>query len=252
MYSRQTIERILTQVAKRKISSAAAFKKLKYLSSELFRFAELDHHRLLRKNLPEVVYAPGKSPIQLTKIARAILKSGGLLLITRLEKNGFEKLRREIPQLRYSEDGRLAYVKARHGGRTSGLVSVVTAGTSDIPVAEEAAVTLELMGKKVKRFYDCGVAGLHRLLNHLEDIERADVIICVAGMEGALASVLAGLVSKPVIAVPTSVGYGSSFKGLAPLLTMLNSCAQGVAVVNIDSGFNAACFTNLVLDKNSE
>ena len=131
--------------------------------------------------------------------------------------------------------------------RTKNLVAVVTAGTSDIPVAEEARVTLEALGRKAITFYDLGVAGLHRLLDRISEIEKASVIICIAGMEGALPSVLAGLVSKPVIAVPTSVGYGSSFKGVAPLLTMLNSCAQGVAVVNIDSGFNAACFAHLIL-----
>lgn len=247
MYTKQAIGNILNQVSKRKLSPQSAFQKLRNLSYESLPFAHLDHHRLLRKNLPEVVYAPGKTIAQLEKIAKALIRNGSLLLITRLDEEKFGKLKKHFPKLSYSEKGHLAYFKNGKKTILRGEVAIVTAGTSDIPVAEEAGITLEVVGRKVKKFYDLGIAGLHRLLDHVREIEKSDVIICVAGMEGALPSVLAGLVAKPVIAVPTSVGYGSSFKGIAPLLTMLNSCAQGVAVVNIDSGFGAACFAHLIL-----
>ena len=248
MYTKKTIAEILKKVSKRKLSPSSAFQKLRHLSYESLSFAQLDHHRPLRKNLPEVIYAPGKTLEQLKRIVRSLLKSSAPVLITRLEEKHFKKLRTEFPKLNYSGEARLAYLnKRKKSGH--GLVAVVTAGTSDIPVAEEAAVTLEAIGKNVSRFYDCGVAGLHRLLDHAREIEKADVIICVAGMEGALPSVLAGLVPKPLIAVPTSVGYGASFRGMTPLLTMLNSCAQGIAVVNIDAGFSAACFASLILDQ---
>jgi hypothetical protein len=249
LYTQSAIERILKKVSVQKLSAKAAFKKLRYLSYESFDFANIDHHRRIRKNLPEVIFSPGKTFEQLKKIIGSLSKSGAPVLATRLSENEFRKLKKFFPKLCYSRDGRVAYLKNKAVGRGKGLVAVVTAGTSDIPVAEEAAITLEIVGKSVKRFYDCGVAGLHRLLDHIQDIEKADVIICVAGMEGALSSVMAGLVSKPIIAVPTSVGYGANFKGVAPLLTMMNSCAQGVVVVNIDSGFNAACFASLVLDQ---
>lgn len=247
MYTQKAIEEILKKVSQRKISPQAAFHKLRNLSYESLGFARLDHHRILRKNLPEVIYAPGKTLDQLTVITKSLSRNGNPFLVTRLDEPTFRKLRKHFPKLSYSEKGKIAYLPHRVI-LTVKTVAIVTAGTSDIPIAEEAAVTLEILGHRLKRFYDLGVAGLHRLLDHVSDIEQADAIICVAGMEGALPSVLAGLVSKPVIAVPTSVGYGSSFKGVAPLLTMLNSCAQGVAVVNIDSGFSAACFAHLVLN----
>ena len=272
MYSRKAIKAILKRVSKQKLSPQAAFQKLRHLSYETLGFARLDHHRPLRKNLPEVIYAPGKTLAQLEKITNALLRKKTPLLITRLEEDKFRKLKKRFPKLIFSKMARVAYVKshkseiasvallprndviARKSRRqrddeavSKYCVAIVTAGTSDIPIAEEARITLETIGRSVHCFYDLGVAGLHRLLDHLPEIEKADAIICIAGMEGALPSVLAGLISKPVIAVPTSVGYGSSFKGIAPLLTMLNTCAQGVAVVNIDSGFNAACFAHLML-----
>ena len=272
--TQQTVEKILKQVEKKRLSSRKAFEKLKSLPYETFSFAKVDHHRSFRKGFPEAVYSPGKTVPQLETIIRSIKRSGHSLILTRLEKNIYSSLRKKIPGLRYSEHGRMAYLKvgatprgcpvcgsqslgfhshsrrARGPAPTNGFyshpdvskIAVVTAGTSDIPVAEEAAITLELIGKEVIRIYDCGVAGLHRLLDQLPKLKRVKAIICVAGMEGALPSVMAGLVDKPVIAVPTSVGYGASFKGLAPLLTMLSSCAQGIAVVNIDNGFGAACF----------
>ncbi len=252
MYTQKAIEEILRKVSKRKLSPQKAFQKLRHLSYESLSFAHLDHHRPLRKNLPEVVYAPGKTITQLEKITNALTKSKAPLLITRLDEERFRKLKKRFPKLAYSKEGCIAYSKNGKKRVLSGEVAIVTAGTSDIPIAEEARITLETVGRKVRTFYDLGVAGLHRLLDHVHEIEKADVIICIAGMEGALPSVLAGLVAKPVIAVPTSVGYGSNFKGIAPLLTMLNSCAQGVAVVNIDSGFSAACFAHLILSKNSE
>ena len=262
-YTEQAIQKILNQVSKRKLSLKRAYEKLKHLSYETLRFAEIDHHRPLRKNLPEVVYAPGKTPAQLQKIAGALIRKKHPLLITRLEESLFRKLKKRFPKLQYSKAGRIAYLSKRgqvkHANHLPvpflhhnvGSVAIVTAGTSDIPIAEEARITLEVMGRKAKTFFDLGVAGLHRLLDHIQEIETADAVICIAGMEGALPSVLAGLISKPIIAVPTSVGYGAGFKGITPLLTMLNTCAQGVAVVNIDSGFNAACFAHLILPHNN-
>lgn len=254
VYTQQAIEKILSQVSKNKISACKAFEKLRHLSYETLPFAKIDHHRPLRKNLPEVVYAPGKTIVQLQKIVAALIRKKHALLVTRLDENQFRKLRKHFPKLRYAKAGRIAYLHKSPSplmgeGRGEGVVSIVTAGTSDIPIAEEARITLEVMGRKAKTFFDLGVAGLHRLLDHIQEIETSDAVICIAGMEGALPSVLAGLISKPIIAVPTSVGYGASLKGIAPLLTMLNTCAQGVAVVNIDSGFNAACFAHLILSE---
>lgn len=275
--TRQAIEKILKKVETRKLSSRKAFEKLKNLPYETFPFARLDHHRALRKGFPEAVFAPGKSLPQLEKIIRSIQRSGQPLIVTRLEKKSFASLKRKLPKLRYSSEGRIGYWKncaACHSEaavrlaknlefgvlrpaplRGAGLrmtatrpkVAVLTAGTSDLPVAEEAAVTLELVDLEPIRIYDCGVAGLHRLLDQVPKLQQVQAVICVAGMEGALASVVSGLIDKPVIAVPTSVGYGASFKGIAPLLTMLNSCAPGVAVVNIDNGFGAACFAASLL-----
>lgn len=247
MYTQRVVEDILRKVSKGKISYQKAFQKLRHLSYESLGFANLDHHRVLRKNLPEVIYAPGKTIGQLKTMTKAFLRNGAPLLVTRLDPETFHQLKKQFPKLSYSREARAAYVNGRGKPVVCGTVAIVTAGTSDIPVAEEARLTLEVLGTTVKCFYDLGVAGLHRLLDHLPQIEKADVIICIAGMEGALASVLTGLVSKPVVAVPTSVGYGASFKGVAALLTMLNSCAQGVALVNIDSGFGAACFAHLIL-----
>ena len=239
-----TIEKILKQVESRKISPKRAFERLKNLPYETFRFARIDHHRSLRKGFPEAVYAPGKTREQLEQIIHSIQKSGQKLIVTRLEEETYRTLRKKFPALCYSKEGRVAYFEGGTNGSFGRTipVAILSAGTSDLPVAEEAAITLELMGRKAIRLYDCGVAGLHRLLDQLPKLKEVKAIICVAGMEGALVSVVAGLTDKPVVAVPTSVGYGANFKGLAALLTMLNSCAQGVAVVNIDNGFGAACF----------
>jgi len=230
------------------LSAKHAFEKLKNLPYESLSFAKIDHHRTFRKGFPEAVYAPGKTPTQLEKIIRSIQKSGHPLIVTRLEESVFRGLRRKNKGLRYSKEARIAYLvpSSLGNGRLLPVVAVLTGGTSDLPVAEEAAITLELVGLKAERIYDCGVAGLHRFLDALPKLKGVRAVICVAGMEGALPSVVAGLTDKPVIAVPTSIGYGASFKGIAPLLTMLNSCAQGVAVVNIDNGFGAACFAAAV------
>ena len=209
-------------------------------------FARLDTHRRIRRGVPEIVFGDGKTARQLIQIAQRILKTGELVLITRLEPDRFQEIQRAVPRLRYDPVARLAFHPPSAPPRRRGLVLVATGGTADLPVAEEAALTLELLGSRCARLVDVGVAGVHRLLGEWALLRRARVIIVVAGMEGALASVVAGLVSCPVIAVPTSVGYGASFHGIAPLLTMLNSCVPGIGVVNIDNGFGAAYLAHII------
>lgn len=245
MYSEKALRSILKEVRARKVGEEKAFARLKNFPYEALQFARIDHHRHFRKGFPEVIYAPGKTVAQMARIVSSIGKSGQPVLLTRLEPSIYKKLRKQCPKLSYDPQGRIAY-QGKRAMRKGAPVAVVTAGTSDIPVAEEAAMTLEVMGRPVKRIYDCGVAAIHRLFDRLPEMEEVSSIICVAGMEGALASVLAGLVTKPVIAVPASVGYGANFRGLAALLTMLNSCAQGMVVVNIDNGFGAACFASMI------
>ena len=202
-------------------------------------FAQADTHRALRKNFPEVIFGAGKTPDQVVKIAAqlAALKHPGL--VTRITADYARALKRKFKDAVYHSVARCATIEKQPLPKRPGFVAVVCAGTSDLPVAEEAAVTAEIMGNRVERVHDVGVAGLHRMLARMELLQRANVIVAVAGMEGALPSVLAGLVAKPVIAVPTSIGYGASFGGIAALLAMLNSCASGVTVVNIDNGFGA-------------
>lgn len=209
-------------------------------------FAKIDHHRELFRGVPEVVFAPGKTPEQIAMIAGEIIKKGSNLLVTRLEPEVYRKVRRRLAAAKYDRTARTLVLKQTAPAPGKGRVAVVSAGTSDIPVAEEAAVTSEFLGNETDRIYDVGVAGLHRLMGRLERIRQARVIITVAGMEGALPSVVAGLVKAPIIAVPTSVGYGASFRGLAALLAMLNSCPGGVSVVNIDNGFGAAYIASLI------
>jgi NCAIR mutase (PurE)-related protein len=250
MYSRKVMQRLLRDVANKKITPAKAFARLRDLPYETLSFAKLDHHRSLRKGFPEVIYSPGKRIEHLRKIALSYEEKKIDFILTRIEKPIADELRKTVPGLIYNDNARVAYIKKeRRSHGTKGMVAVVTAGSCDIPVAEEAAITLAIMGHRVERIFDCGVAGLHRLVDHLPKIRRAKAIICIAGMEGALPSVLGGLVDKPIIAVPTSVGYGASFGGIAALLTMLNSCSQGVAVVNIDNGFGAAMFASLIARK---
>ncbi len=209
-------------------------------------FAKVDHHRAIRQGFPEVVLGLGKTPLQIAAIAGEIVRRKSTLLITRASVEAFAAVSAVVPDASFHADARI--ISRAHGeiARGQGVVLIAAAGTSDLPVAEEAACTAELMGNDVARLYDVGVAGLHRLLGHQTELAGARVIVVVAGMEGALPSVIAGLVSVPVIAVPTSVGYGASFGGLAALLGMLNSCASGVAVVNIDNGFGAATLASLI------
>jgi NCAIR mutase (PurE)-related protein len=202
-------------------------------------FAQVDTHRALRKGFPEVVFGAGKSPEQVLKIALRLLEQDDRVLITRIKPEHARLLRKRIKHAVHHEIARCVTIGKKPAPKRSGTIAVVCAGTSDLPVAEEAAITAEIMGNQVTRLSDVGVAGLHRLLGRLDVIQSANVVIVAAGMEGALPSVVAGLVSKPVIAVPTSVGYGASFGGLAALLGMLNSCGSGVTVVNIDNGFGA-------------
>ena len=209
--------------------------------------ARIDHHRALRKGFPEVIFGQGKTVRQIIEIAQRLVSGGQTALITRIDESQAQEVRAVLPDLRYYPDGRLAALgEPPTPPAGQGTILVVSAGTADLSVAEEAAVTAELMGNQVERLYDVGVAGIHRLLNDLELLRAAAVLIVVAGMEGALPSVIAGLVDRPVIAVPTSVGYGASFNGLAALLAMLNSCATGITVVNIDNGFGAAASATLM------
>ncbi len=209
-------------------------------------FAKVDIDRKRRRGFAEVIYCPGKTKVHLKGIARQLIKNKQDLLLTKLQKDTFLYLKKSIPKLKYNSLARLGYFLQKQKLTKKTEVAVISAGTADIPVAEEAAVTLEVMGNQVIRLYDVGVAGVHRLMTNMEVLKKAGVIVVVAGMEGALASLVSGLVRSPVIAVPTSCGYGANFAGLSSLLTMLNSCSPGVAVVNIDNGFGAGYFASLI------
>ena len=215
-------------------------KNLKNLPYEDLGFARIDNHRSLRRGVPEVIYCQGKTNKQVAEIARHMLKNGSNVMGTRADLKTFKEVQLIASDAIYYETARIFTIERRKVVKNKGTIVVVTAGTSDIPVAEEAVVTAQVFGNPVQRLYDVGVAGIHRLLMNMEVLQSAQVIIVVAGMEGALASVVGGLVDKPVVAVPTSVGYGANFQGLSALLAMLNSCAGGVSVVNIDNGFGAA------------
>lgn len=208
--------------------------------------SRIDHDRHHRTGAPEVIYGEGKTSMQIIDIAEVLLEKGSNVLVTRLSEDSADKFRNHFPDAVYSSIARAATIARTPVAKTSSFVAVVSAGTSDQPVAEEAALTAEFLGSTVKRYYDCGVAGLHRLLSELDSLREARVLVAVAGMEGALPSVLAGLVKSPVIAVPTSVGYGANLKGVATLLAMLNSCANGISVVNIDNGFGAGYNAHLI------
>lgn len=237
---------LLQNVQEGKTSIEAAMQRLRHLPFEDLGYARVDHHRNLRSGFPEVIYCAGKTVAQVQGIASSLLQNGSNLLATRASEDVFQAVQTIHSGAVYYPLARVVVVEQRKPAAISGTIVVVSAGTSDIPVAEEAAVTAEALGNRVQRLYDAGVAGIHRLLASLELLEKARVIIAVAGMEGALASVVGGLVDKPVIAVPTSVGYGASFGGLAALLAMLNSCASGVSVVNIDNGFGAGYLASLI------
>lgn len=235
----ENTRRLLEEVAAGALSVEDALGRLKAEPFEDLGFAKLDHHRALRQGVAEVIYGAGKTTRQIIEITAALRKHGQkTVLITRLAPEAAAEVAKEHP-LTYHEMGRIGIVGELPEPDGIGTVVVATGGTSDMPVAEEAAITAEALGNRVVRLYDIGVAGLHRMLGHMSELQSARVIIAVAGMEGALTSVIGGLVSCPVIGVPTSVGYGASFGGVAALLAMLNSCASGVSVVNIDNGFGA-------------
>jgi pyridinium-3,5-biscarboxylic acid mononucleotide synthase len=212
-------------------------------------FAKVDHHRMSRKGFPEVIFCQGKTPLQVAKIAQKIWANGHDVLATKADKKAYLAVKKVVKQAKYHEVAMIISANRRteklKDQRTA--VVIITAGTADLPVAEEASVTAEFLGHKVERLFDVGVAGIHRLFNNLGQIKQAKVVIVVAGMEGALPSVVGGLIDKPIIAVPTSVGYGANFKGLSALLTMLNSCSPGIAVVNIDNGFGAAVMAHYII-----
>ena len=243
---RRDLRQLLNKLKKGNISVDEMMEKLKSLPFADLEFAKIDTHRNLRRGFPEVIYCPGKTVEDIVRIAREIIESGSNLLATHAAPKIHTALRKKWLRVTYEKRAQIVYYQQHEPARKKGLILVITGGTSDIPVAEEAAITLELMGNPTERLYDVGVAGIHRLLRFRDKIEEAKAIIVIAGMEGALASVVAGMVDKPVIAVPTSVGYGAHFQGIAPLLTMLNSCAGGVAVMNIDNGYGAAYFANLI------
>jgi len=245
---KQDIQRLLEDVRAGNLSVARGVERLRHMPFEDLGFAKIDHHRGLRQGFAEVVYAKGKSPRQVVAIVRGMLRPRTThnILITRADAGIFRAVRRLSRHAEFHPVSGAISIRRNREISGKGAILVVAAGTSDIPVAEEAAVTAEVMGNKVESVYDVGVAGLHRLLHHREKIAAARVIVCVAGMEGALPSVVAGLVAVPVIAVPTSVGYGASFGGLAALLAMLNSCASNVCVVNIDNGFGGGYVASTV------
>ncbi|MBQ4370664.1 MAG: nickel pincer cofactor biosynthesis protein LarB [Oscillospiraceae bacterium] len=240
------IRALLERVSKGEETVESAVLRLKREPFDDLGFAKVDHHRAIRKGAAEVIYGAGKTHEQIRAIAQNMLDAGEkTVLITRLSAEAAEYVKKTI-RIEYNEAGRIAVAGSFPEPNGIGKIVVATGGTSDIPVAEEAAVTAEALANRVVRLYDVGVAGLHRLLNHTEDIMSASVIIAIAGMEGALASVIGGLASCPVIAVPTSVGYGASFNGISALLSMLNSCASGVSVVNIDNGFGAGYMAAMI------
>lgn len=245
----EALQDLLNAVALGEVSPNAALEKLKYFDFEpVDDFANVDHHRSLRTGFPEVIWGQGKTIDQIVQIVNAMRQRNPVVMATRITPEVNAQLQARLPDLQYYEMARIgAIVPSNLKRQHRGTITLLSAGTADLPVAEEAAVTAELCGFGVVRLWDVGVAGIHRLLNNRHFVQSADVLIVVAGMEGALPSVVAGLANCPVIAVPTSVGYGASFNGLAPLLTMLNSCAAGIGVVNIDNGFGAAILAGQIL-----
>jgi pyridinium-3,5-biscarboxylic acid mononucleotide synthase len=243
----QNLEKLLISLHNHKLTPQQAMEKLKTLPFENLGFAKVDHHRTLRNGMPEVIFCQGKTVSQIKKIIQSMTHSGHSILATRLSKETFSKLKSFLPKFsEYNETAQTLVIEKNKKIKHIGLITIITAGTSDIPIAEEASITARALGSETETLFDVGVAGIHRLFNSLDKIRKARVIIVVAGMEGALASVVGGLVEKPIIAVPTSIGYGTSFGGVSALLTMLNSCATGMAVVNIDNGFGAGCMAHRI------
>jgi len=245
------LKSLLEQVKAGDTSVEEAIEKLRYLPFEDLGFAQIDHHRQIRRGFPEVIYCPGKTTEQIIKIFTSLAERGNNVLATRAEEDLFEALSKtkKFPQVRYERLAKAIVLEQKEIALSKAVIPIITAGTADLPVAAEAKVTAEIMGQQTEVICDVGVAGLHRLFGHLKKLQNANVIIVVAGMEGALASVVGGLVSCPVIAVPTSIGSGANFGGLSALLTMLNSCAAGVTVVNIDNGFSAGVTAALINKK---
>lgn len=243
---REFIKRLLKDYKENKISEEEILNTLKNLPFKDLNFAKIDTHRSLRTGFPEFILCEGKTINQIVEIFKKFNETSKNVIGTRATEDVFKAVKKEIKNACYYKEARVVSTKKIEIEKTDSFIAVVTGGTSDIPVAEESAVICELLGNKVERFYDVGVAGIHRLFDKLEVIQKAKVIIAIAGMEGALASVIAGLVSCPVIAVPTSKGYGANFGGLSALLTMINSCAPGVSVVNIDNGFGAGYLASMI------
>src|SRR5271165_6582756 len=244
--NQRALRQLFDDVRSKKLSPDDAVARLRHLPFEDLGFAKVDHHRVLRAGMPEVVFGQGKSPAQVAGIFARLAKHGGNVLATRADEKQFAAVKKKVRAAEFRELARAIILERDPTKYGKGVIAVVSAGTSDIPVAEEALVTAELMGNEVQHFYDVGVAGIHRLLANREALTKARVVIVCAGMEGALPSVVGGLVGVPVIAVPTSIGYGASFKGIAALLGMLNSCASNVSVVNIDNGFGAGYVASLI------
>jgi NCAIR mutase (PurE)-related protein len=244
---RKQIEQLFEDVKAGRLDIQSAVEKLRHLPYQQLEFASVDHHRQIRCGFPEVIYCPGKTPEQTAKILETLAAKGNNVMATRADKAFFEQVQAVTTlKLEYEAAARMIVLCQKELPTTQGYIAIVTAGTADGPVSAEAECTARMLGQQVKMVHDVGVAGLHRVLNHIPTLQKASVVIVVAGMEGALASVVGGLVDCPVIAVPTSVGYGASFEGLAALLAMLNSCASGVSVVNIDNGFGAAYSASLI------
>lgn len=245
------LHEVLNGVRSGEVSVDVAVEKLRDLPYEDLEYVKIDHHRSVRTGFPEVVFCQGKTIEQITEIVKRLAARNSTVLATRADEAAYEAVKSQLPLAVYHKAARIIVVQSQETlDETKSLddkyILIVSAGTADIPVAEEAAVTAESMGSRVDRLYDVGVAGIHRLLDQKEKLNNANVVIVAAGMEGALASVVGGLTDKPVIALPTSIGYGASFQGLAALLSMLNTCAEGVAVVNIDNGFGAGYFAHLI------
>ena len=243
----RSVKELLDKVKEGSVTPEEAVSRLATLPYEDLGFAKVDHHRALRRGFPETIFGSGKTPDQIAAIVERITARGQRVLVTRTSADVHLRVAAVRPEARFHEVARCLTVETTPTPALPGRIAICAAGTSDLPVAEEAAVTAAFHGATVERIYDVGVAGLHRLLDRAETIRQADVVVVVAGMEGALPSVVAGLVDSPVVAVPTSIGYGASFHGLAALLAMLNSCASGVGVVNIDNGFGAAHLACLIL-----
>ncbi|MDE5073105.1 MAG: nickel pincer cofactor biosynthesis protein LarB [Trichodesmium sp. St5_bin8] len=245
----EALKKLLEAIALGDVTPEAAFEKFKHFDFEKVEdFAKIDHHRNIRTGFPEVIWGPGKKTEQIVKIMEVMRQHNPVVMATRIEPEIYKQLQDKVSNLYYYQDAKICVVMSDFPRQKyEGIITILSAGTADLQVAEEAAVTATLCGFQVKRLSDVGVAGLHRLLSHQHLIAEADVLIVVAGMEGALPSVVAGLADSPVIAVPTSVGYGANFNGLASLLTMLNSCAPGIGVVNIDNGFGAAILAGQII-----